>query len=263
MIKRKADYWNTIAKRWDKDQPQRLWRLYNDILNSDLINRWLTHSDQVNFLLKTDLFDEALGKGLCPVLDPLSHNMIGIDISSSIVNMACGRNGKLSGITADLCFLPFNAETFDIVISNSSLDHFETKHEIIHGLHEIHRVMRKGGKLIITLDNLMNPVIALRSILPFRLLNLLGLVPYYIGATLGPRRLRRIIENTGFKVDALDAVMHPPRLPAVLLTRMFEKYAGAKKQNRFLHLLMAFERLSGLPTRFLTGYFIAVKAVKH
>ena len=138
-----------------------------------------------------------------------------------------------------------------------------TQHEIMVSLHEIHRVLKIGGRLIITLDNLANPVIALRSILPFSLLNRLGLVPYYVGATLSPSHLCRILEKSGFKVAEIDAVMHCPRVLAVAMASILQKYAGAKTQKRFLRALTAFEHLSRFPTRFLTGYFVAVKAIKY
>jgi SAM-dependent methyltransferase len=256
------NYWSTIAKRWNADHPQKLWRLYSDTINSELIVRWLPSSDRFNFLLKTDLFDEAFGKGLFSILESQANNMIGIDISPSIVNRASEQNSNFSGITADLRRLPFNSETFDVVISNSSLDHFKTRREISIGLHEIHRILRKGGQLIITFDNLANPIIALRSIIPFRLLNRSGIVPYYVGATLHPHRLYQILEKSGFKVYELEAIMHCPRVIAVVLSRLFGKYTGKETQKRFLGALKAFERLSGLPTRFLTGYFVAAKAVK-
>ncbi len=263
MKKTRSDYWLAIARRWDADHPQVVWRRYSDIVNSDLIARWLFPSDRVFLLLKTDLFDEAFGKGLLPVLGPLAQNVIGIDISPATVSRACKHNISLSGITADLRHLPFSAETFDIVISNSSLDHFETRHEIISGLCEIHRVLKKGGRLILTLDNLMNPVIALRSILPFPLLNRSGLVPYYVGKTLSPSGLSQILKRSGFKIDKLDAVMHCPRVLAVAMARIFQKYAGIKTRKKFLRAVMTFERLSRLPTRFLTGYFVAAKAFKN
>ncbi len=255
-------YWNRIAEIWNAEQPQKLWRLYSDTINSELIVRWLPSSDRFNLLLKTDLFDEAFGKGLFSILESHANNMIGIDISASIVNRAREQSSIFSGITADLRCLPFNAETFDVVISNSSLDHFETRREISIGLHEIHRILRKGGQLIITFDNLANPIIALRSIIPFRLLNRSGLVPYYVGATLCPHSLCQILEKSGFKVCELEAVMHCPRIIAVVLSRLFGKYTGKETQKRFLGALKVFERLSNLPTRFLTGYFVAAKAVK-
>jgi hypothetical protein len=116
--------------------------------------------------------------------------------------------------------------------------------------------------LLLTLDNLANPVIALRSALPFRLLNRLKIVPYFVGATLGPSRLRDHLERLGLMVMEVSAVMHFPRILAMAIIRVMEGHFGLKMQKRFLRLLMAFEHLSRWPTRFLTGYFVVVRTIK-
>jgi hypothetical protein len=61
----------------------------------------------------------------------------------------------------------------------------------------------------------------------------------------------------------LDAVMHCPRALAVALSRVSQKYTGNETKKRFLEALMSFEHLSRFPTRFLTGYFVAVRAIKY
>ena len=124
-------------------------------------------------------------------------------------------------------------------------------------------MLRPGGQLLLTLDNPANPVVALRGVLPFRLLNRLGLVPYYVGATLGPRRLGRILSQVGLDVGEITAVMHCPRVLAVAMAGLLEKRASAKTQRCFLRLLIAFEHLASWPTRFLTGHFVAVRASKR
>lgn len=255
-------YWDSVYKTLKKDGAYSLWRSHNDVVNIALLGRWLPQG-KTGRLLKTDLFDEVASNGMYPFLKVKAENIIGLDISSLIVKAAQKTCNDLKGTIADVRCLPFHNNTFDSIISISTIDHFSSKIEIIKSLREIHRVLRKGGYLIITLDNLTNPVIALRSILPFHLLNRLGLVPYYVGKTLGPRRLCRILEQSGFKVENLDAVMHCPRVLAVAMARIFEKYAKIKTQKRFLRALMAFERLFRLPTRFLTGYFVAVRAIKY
>jgi hypothetical protein len=90
----------------------------------------------------------------------------------------------------------------------------------------------------------------------------LGLVPYYVGATCGPRRLRRLLRETGFEVREMAALMHCPRVAAVALARVIQRRHGAAGQARFLRALMGFERLSKWPTRFLTGHFLGVHARK-
>jgi hypothetical protein len=90
----------------------------------------------------------------------------------------------------------------------------------------------------------------------------LGLIPYAVGKTLGPRRLRAACLSAGLQVEEATAVLHCPRALAVACSRLLEHHASAQAQDRFLALLKAFERLERLPTRYFTGYFVAVRARK-
>jgi SAM-dependent methyltransferase len=177
--------------------------------------------------------------------------------------MAKGRYSDLQTIGADVRHLPFANGTFDGIVSNSTLDHFESLDDLSVSLQEIFRVLRPGGQIILTLDNLSNPIILLRNWLPFRLLKRIKIVPYYVGVTLGANRLEYLLKETGFEVLEVDAIMHCPRVLAVTIARWVEKHTSIRTQKSFLRLLMAFEGLSCLPTRFLTGYFVAVKATKR
>jgi SAM-dependent methyltransferase len=231
-------------------------------VHAALLARWLP-STRVERLLKTDLFDEAFGNGLYPQLVQSVQHIVGIDLSASIVRAERSRYPGLPVAMADVRCLPFATSSFDVIVSNSTLDHFRSPHEIVTSLCELHRVLRVGGQLLLTLDNLANPVIALRNALPCRWLNRLGLVPYYVGATYGPRRLPRILERVGFDIAEVRVVMHCPRIVAVKLAQVLEGWVRPERQRCFLRCLMTFEGLSHWPTRFLTGYFIAVKAMKR
>ena len=91
------------------------------------------------------------------------------------------------------------ASSFDVVVSNSTLDHFETRDEILTSLRGFHRILRPGGRLLLTMDNLANPAVALRNALPYALLRRSKLVAYPIGATAGPGRLRRMLKDAGLR----------------------------------------------------------------
>ena len=238
-----------------------LWRVHSDAVNRELFERWLADSSDET-ILKTDLFDEALSDGLHAMLASQARQVYGMDLSARILRIAGSRHRDLQSIVADVRRLPFREGTFDVVVSNSTLDHFGTHEEIMSSLRELYRVLRPSGRLLPTLDNPANPVVALRQVLPFDVLNRLGVLPYYIGATLGPHRLRRILRQLGFEVMEMGAVLHCPRMPAVVLCRLLARYATSAMQRRFLHLLMAFEGLSRWPTRLLTGHFVAVRALK-
>lgn len=255
-----AQYWNEVAREWEKTRPETLWRMHSDAVNEHLLTRWFPSGLLTN-ALKTDLFDEAFSVGLYPFLRARVQNVVGIDLVLLTARAARSRHPELQAVQADVRRLPFADGVFDLVISNSTLDHFSSHQEIVRALHEIRRVLREGGQLLITLDNTSNPVVALRNRLPFRLLKRLGILPYYMGASYGLRRLRQVLGQTRFQVLETTAVLHCPRVLAVLVARCLGKRASKATQERFLRLLWTFERLACWPTRSVTGYFVAVKAV--
>ena len=187
--------------------------------------------------------------------------MVGVDVSPGVLRAAGARHPWLVQAAGDVRRLPFADDSFDGIVSNSTLDHFANVDELYLSLRELSRVMRPGGRLILTLDNPGNPLVGIRNLLPFKLLNRLGVVPYYVGATVGARQLRRQVEAAGLTVDELTYTLHCPRFPAVLATRLMRR-CRIETQERLLRFLMGFERLARLPTRALTGYFVAVSASK-
>lgn len=262
MILEETSYWESIADEWKKTRPDRLWRKHSDAINQSLLLRWLPEQP-VPRLLKTDTFDEAVGEGLIRFLQARAHSVVGMDLSFKNVQLACRGEVRVRGACADVRDLPFRRESFDVVVSNSTLDHFRTPEEITESLQELHRVLRKEGQLIVTLDNLANPTIAVRNHLPFKVLNRLGIVPYFVGATCGPWRLQKLLREVGFEVRDVTAVLHCPRMIAVLVAKLLCSRAKPPAQQHFLRWLQKFERMSRWPTRYLTGHFIAVRAEKR
>ncbi len=256
------DIWEGFPKTYQAQGPQRLWRTHADSVNKVLVARW-GPVRRIETLLKTDLFDEAVGDGLLPLLDSQANRVFYIDTSLEVHRMARSRSPGLHTAVADVRRLPFAQDTFQGIVSNSTLDHFQFLDDLLVSLRELSRVLRPGGQMILTLDNLSNPIILLRSRLPFRFLKRLKIVPYYVGVTLGPHQLEHFLKENGFEVLEVEAIMHCPRVLAVRVARWVEKYTSLRIQRSFLRFLMAFERLSRLPTRFLTGYFIAVKAIRR
>jgi SAM-dependent methyltransferase len=240
---------------------QRLWRIHSDAINAALIDRWQPEK-RLERALKTDLFDEAVHGGLVPSLTRCAKQLFCTDVSFKVHRMAKRRYPNLPTVSADVRCLPFREQVFDGIVSNSTLDHFENVDDISTALRELHRVLQPGGQLILTLDNPANPIVFLRNHLPYPLLRKTGTVPYYVGRSLNVRRLRHLLERLGFRLLETDSILHSPRMPAIILANWMEKWASVKTQHRFLSFLMHFEKMSKLPTRFLTGYFIAVRCVK-
>jgi SAM-dependent methyltransferase len=259
-LERGAAYWDGVFED-QSSNPQPTWRGYIDDLHKKLVNRWLSGA-KPNRLLKTDLFEEAVGNGLHSILQQDTRMAVGMDLSWRLAQTACSRQKCLHGIVADSRVLPFMRASFDGILSISTLDHFASSTGIQYSLFEIARVLQPGGILILTLDNLFNPLIALRQYLPFALLNHLRLVPYYVGYTCGPNRLRNLLKKTGFEVLEMTAIVHCPRVLVMPLARRLDRQVTPRNRIRLHRLLEKFEALASLPTRFLTGHFIAVKAMR-
>ena len=66
---------------------QRLWRAHSDSVNKALVARWRPVG-QMNTLLKTDLFDEAVSDGLSPLLTSLAKRFFYMDSALGVHEMA-------------------------------------------------------------------------------------------------------------------------------------------------------------------------------
>ena len=258
------DYWDSVGADWQRRQPQKLWREFTDRQQIGLLARWssgLIGGGNRPDLLKTDLFDEVACQGIVPWLRASGVNATGIDVAPAIVAAAVARNPGLEAVVADVRLLPFAEASFDVIFSGSTLDHFETAADIQAALDELYRVLRPGGTLILTLDNPVNPLIWLRNGPLLGLLRRLCIVPYHVGATLGPRALERSVQTAGFDVVETTAVMHCPRVIAVAASRPVSRLSPAWRGSYLRHL-QAWERLEHWPTRWLTGHYVAVHATK-
>lgn len=254
-------YWDGASRAFIGHGSQTLWRRHSDRINADWLDEWLG-PEPVEQLLKTDLFDESVGGGLLPLLRTRARSVSGVDISPAAVRIAGERYPELDARLADIRRLPYADDRFDRVVSNSTLDHFHLEADIQDALREVFRVLRPGGELLISLDNLQNPVIRLRNALPQRLLQRTGLVPYFVGATLDRNRLLHALEQAGFEPGACRAILHCPRVLAVPLAAALQRRASEPARLRFLDLLLKFERLAGWPSCYYTGHFVAVRARK-
>jgi len=256
-----AGQWDAVADTWRRDRPDALWRRHSDAVNTALLSRWLG-PNVGGRVLKTDLFDEAFGEGLLPVLSQCGRTVVGVDISEPVREEAARRHPALNAVAADVRDLPFEDDSFDAVVSLSTLDHFEDCSDILVALRELARVLRPGGTLVLTLDNPGNPAVWLRNALPLGWLRRTGIVPYFVGATMGRRRLGRAVRDAGLDVLDTTAVLHCRRVFAVRAARRVARGGDEEQADRLLRRLMRHERKERWVTRYLTGYFVAVHARK-
>lgn len=258
-----TQYWDAILASGAQgalhlDVP--LWRSYCDVLHARLLNRWLA-GRRYSSALKTDLFDEAVGAGLAPWLLSHSDEVVGIDIATAVVTCASARHPRLRVRVCDVCDIEAVDGTFDLIISNSTLDHFTTPAAIQRGIQELARVLRPGGDVVVTLDNPSNPIVALRNALPPRLFGGSSVLPYFVGHTLSLRRLRAEVVAAGLEVLHHGYLMHVPRLLYLHLCRTVPQHGRVARW--VLQLMLQHERFNWLPTRGLSGHYVAVHARKR
>ncbi len=262
------DYWDAILRKSWPSNHENLWRAHVKEVYQRLMDRWLKNS-KAGLTLKTDLYDEAVSTyNLIPLFGQKGEGIIGIDVSFKVALTAKERmitewDGWQNVVVSDVRDLSFKSDSFDQIISNSTLDHFPHKKDIIVSLKELQRTLKPGGVLIITLDNPSNPMVFLRNLLPYRLLKSFGLIPFYVGVTVSRPELILILESNGFRVHGSTAIVHSPRILAIWTGYVLGRIGSERIKVYFLRLLGMFERLEKLPLRNLTGYFVAVKAIKR
>jgi SAM-dependent methyltransferase len=270
MISRDSKIWENLGQ---KNQPN--WYLDPLVAQSKqkehlrLIKRWLKES-MPERLLKTDLFEEAFGED--QLLFDLSTygKRFGIDLAHSTVKYAsakaqknCASNPDAPGPSAasfhfgvaDLRALPFKSQSFDLIISTSSLDHFASGSDFRHAVRQIVSALAPGGKLIVTVDNLWNPLY-----LPLKWLSRFSWAPYPLGYTPSLSGLKKILVHNNLNVLNTDCLVHNPRLISTALFLLLRRFWGNRASPWIAAILKAFSWLDSLPTRYISACFVAVVA---
>jgi SAM-dependent methyltransferase len=259
-----AEYWDQVANSMANGQEfdELLAEQYRRI-HLNLLARWadLTTGQRI---LKTDLFAEALCPSRAFLWDMLktNSNVIGIDISAELTYRAktvatkCAPN-PAEYISCDIRQLPFASNSFDLIVSDSSVDHFLYKSDILAALSELSRVLKPGGTLIITMDNKNNLTEPL-----FRLWIHLGLSSFFIGRTYSIKELKQALTKTGLFVTDSTAVIHNPRFFTKVVIAFLRKVEPTRLNHWIRRGLVFLDSLENRKTKYLTAQFIVAKAVK-
>ena len=253
-------YWDEVAGTVEEEVyvPDRFLARIKREAYLELLARW-GGDKQRGSVLKTDLFEEACGRGgLVGMLARRARRVAAFDLSPKMA--AAGRKAaEVHGgvATADARWLPFADGAFSLVVSPSTLDHFDDPDDLGRSLRELARVLEPGGRLIVSLDNRQNITDPL-----LRLVHRLGLVPFYLGRSYRIGELRRELELAGFEVAAETAIVHTPRLFSMAAVTVAGKLGWRWLRRLVRKTLLAGQRLEGTRWKYYTGSFVAALGVK-
>jgi len=224
----------------------------------DLIARWTTGLAPKS-VLKTDLFEEAFGDdAYFAVAFPPGTLLVGMDRSQATTRKARGRfPDRLLTAVADVRQLGFKSGSIDLILSNSTLDHFDTEAEFIASLAELTRLLRPGGRMILTLDNPGNPMYPL-----LRWLTRRRWAPFPLGYTPHPYTLAAQLRASGLTAGEPAWLIHNPRVISTLLFQLLERTLGRRGDGIARGLLTLFDAFGRTPLRRWSACFYAFRIDK-
>jgi SAM-dependent methyltransferase len=257
-------------KVWDSlaSKPRPSWYLDPEVAlqkkrtHQHLIRRWVGREPSGR-VLKTDLFEDAFGLDavLPDLFEPGTATLLGTDIAFDTVKAALANRAArqpVEGFVCDLRSLPVAPGSLDVVISLSTLDHFSTKAEFDSSLGQLCDALKPGGRMVLTLDNPLNPLYA-----PLRGISRLGLAPFRLGYAPRFGTLERSLPQFGMEILNADWLIHNPRLLSTAAVLMMRRIAGRRAGVPVRSLLAMFGLLDRLPTRRFTACFYAIHARKR
>lgn len=238
------------ARAW-KAHPQNVWFAYEAEVYLDQLGP----RDPAARALKTDAFDEACGRGQLSA--GLGDDVVLVDVAPKILAHATRTRTDAVPCVADVRCLPFRTGAFDLILSTSTLDHFEAGGEIDAALAELRRILGDRGRLLLTLDNPRNPILRVRHLVHAVTGKVAGLIPFRMGQTLSRRALVDALERAGFAVTESGYLVHAPRIFALWAGEWAARRHDAASARRLGWLFRAVERHARhAPTRRWTGHFV-------
>ncbi len=224
-----------------------------------LMDRWTT--GVARLLLKTDLFEEANGPDqFLFELDSRCEAAVAFDVSAETVRRArahCPSHHHNSFLVSDVRRIALASNVVDLIISNSTLDHFDAESDFQEALTELVRLLAPGGRLIITVDNPLNLLYW-----PLRWISRFQGAPFPLGYTPSPVSLVQRLRRAGLRVTDTATLIHNPRLISTLLFLGLRQLLGDRATAPIAAMLKGFASLDRLPTRWFTACFFGVCAYK-
>lgn len=259
--------WDRVASNYEFHSDSSAFYLYKRQELIGLVKKWAGNYINNGKILQTDLIGEAIRQD--EVLFWLAENnqeVFGMDISTKMTSYAKARskilNYELNFATADVRNLPFKDACFDLIISNSTCDHFP---EIDFALKELHRVLKPGGSMIITLHNKLDFTFWLFVILK-KILNFIPELHFECCYT--PRAMQNRLKKSGFIIQDSGTNLHVPIALSSLMTTLESRTSGQyhkyilKLNNKIIHFFEKIEEKDKTLEHLFSSQ-IACKVVKE
>jgi SAM-dependent methyltransferase len=159
-------------------------------------------------VFKTDLWDEAKNSQILRWAAEQGAEVYGADISVNISKEARAlferERLKLRFVVSDLCEIPFADESFDLLYSMGTIEHFPAYFQAVS---ECFRVLRRKGLAIIGVPNKFDPF--LRPLLVAALYKL-GLYSYGYEKSFSMSQLEMMLEKAGFQILERTGILFMP-----------------------------------------------------
>lgn len=126
--------------------------------------------------------------------------VVACDFSAGMLSRAAARRPRVRLVRGDAGRLPFDDRSFDAVVSTEAFHWFPDQATT---LHEIHRVLRPGGRLLLALVNTPSTAVSRTVQTVSRFVG----EPFYWPTT---AQMRRRLESAGFRVAAQRRVFRVP-----------------------------------------------------
>lgn len=134
--------------------------MINDLLSNvgdmALKRRIIRIIEELEISPEDKVLDCGCGDGFClKILSELGKkNIIGVDLDKKILSFFKSRVSNIFIANSDIYHLPFRSEYFDKIYSFEVLEHIEDDEM---ALEEMYRVLKPGGKLVVTVPNSSYP----------------------------------------------------------------------------------------------------------
>jgi len=181
------------AKSWQLGSPGTLtYRLYDALrnqLNGKLVNYLLARAINHD---KCKVLEAGSGPAFASSMlaqDPRVEFSVAIDLDIEALYEARRRDSALCLVVADLCNLPFRAETMNLSWNSSTIEHLPDPSCAVA---EMARVTRNGGSVFVGVPNLYGP-------LGFEYLIRETSIGIWIGQTFTGAGLREMLIDSGLK----------------------------------------------------------------